>query len=504
MDGIYNDILSEDEARQVTPIMQDLLETVGHAENTEEISSVLSDKFRTYLPDKSEEEISGYVRTITDTLQSNSDRLASLDAAKQHGTSREAWFADSTMKVASQYGVDRTLSYYAKLSETIQQSNEQMYNVIMTNSGSVNMNPNLDGLMAEQHHVQSFNMDAAAKGSNLRAEIVSHDGEAYTKNGVDIVIRDVKKNKIVKRYQAKYYKDSNATELALKHGDYRGQQALVPKDQLEEITSNGRKATDVISCDNIKSEPLSKTEAKQMQESAQKGEIQQVSFDDYKMKDLAKGVGKQAVSAAMMGAAITTGFVIAEKVVKGEEITADEIIETAVITGADAGVKAAVSGSLVIASEKGMLSVIPKGTPAEFAATVAFIAVENAKVLVKVANGEMSATAGLSRMMDVTFSAVTGLAVSFVACAEIGVAVGLALFPAVGIVAGLAAGVIGYAAGTKLGQTISKGAKAVGKAAVKAVKAVGKAAIATGKVICNAAKSVASAAKSVFGGFFRR
>ena len=501
MEDIFKDVLSEDEARQAMPIFKDLLGSVGHLNDKSEVEHALHDKLHAYLPDKDEHEISEYISTITDTLQTDSDKLESLNKAKQSGIGREVWFANETKHMRSRFSSDQTLHYYSTLSETIQQSNEQMYNAIMTNSGNVNMNPSLDGFIAERHHVNTFNMDAAAKGSNLRAEVVGHKGEQFTQNGVDIVIKDG--NKVVGRYQSKFCKDSTSTNSALKQGDYRGQQALVPSDQLEEITEKGRKATDVISHDGVSSKPLSKAEAKEMQEKAQNGKLQEYSYNDFEVKQLALGVGKQAANAALMGAAVTTGFVIAEKVVMGEEITADELIETAIKAGADTGVKAAVSGSLIIASEKGIISAIPKGTPAGTISSLAFIIVENVKIFGKVATGELSATEGLSRMMDTTMAAVTGLSVSFVASAEIGVAVGLLLGPVAGVIAGFAAGAIGYIAGSKIGQAISKGVKTVAKAAFGVVKTVGKAIISTGKKVVNTVKNVAenawSGIKSLFG-----
>ena len=495
MEELYQNALSEEEAKQLFSILQDLLHSVRNADTETAISEILQEKFHSYLPDKTESEIFGYISNIADTMQRNENALNSLDSAKQKGISREAWFSEETRQALAQGSVQTTLSYYETLSETIQQSNEQMYHAIMTNSGAVSQNPNLDGFIAEQHHVQSFNMNAAAKGSPFRAEVVGHTGEQYTKNGVDIVIKDGN-GKIVRRYQSKFCKDAYATEFAIKHGDYRGQQALVPEDQLEEIVSNGRKATDVISHEGISSTPLSKSEAKTLQNDAQNHHWQKVTFNDYELKQLALGVGKQAANAALLNSAVTTGTLLAEKAVSGEEITADEVIETALVSGADSGVKAAVSGALIIASEKGIITAIPKGTPVDVVSSIAFIAVENAKIAGKVASGELSATEGLSRMMDVTVSAVTGMSVSFIAGAEIGVAVGLLLTPAVGVVAGFAAGAVGYIAGSKIGQAVSKGIKAVGKAAVGVVKTVGKAIVDGGRAVVNTVKNVARSVSS--------
>ncbi len=73
-------------------------------------------------------------------------------------------------------------------------------------------------------------MNAEATGSPYRAKVLEPTGNGYAKNSVDIVIVDGD-GKIVRRYQPKYYKNAKATEQAFKHGDYRGQQKLVPEVQ---------------------------------------------------------------------------------------------------------------------------------------------------------------------------------------------------------------------------------------------------------------------------------
>ena len=72
------------------------------------------------------------------------------------------------------------------------------------------------------------------------------------------------------------------------------------------------------------------------------------------------GIGKQAGAAALQGAVIGAGMTVAQKVWNGEEIDGQEVVEAALTGGADFGVKAATAGALKVASEKEILSVIPK------------------------------------------------------------------------------------------------------------------------------------------------
>lgn len=488
----YNDLTIE-EITAIKPIMEDIL----HGLKDNEQEAYLNKKFKEYLPEKSEEEIAEYTKNIIETIDRNNDNLEKLDKAKEDGQNRETFFANETRQILSRVSMEQSVQFYASLSEAVQNANKQMYNTVITQNNTVNMNPNLDGFIAETHHVNTYNLDSAVKQHGSIAEVVEHKGEAFTKNGVDTRIID-KSGHIESKYQAKYGKDSKATDKMFfdKDGNYKYsfEQKLVPEGQ----NISGKSTSVMQSKDGkVHSTSLTKEEAKQMQVNAQKnGNIKEYSFNDYQMKDLAIGVGKQTANAGILGAAISAGSVILEKTIQGEEVTSDAVIEAALVGGADASVKVATAGALTIAVEKGLIKAIPKGTPADVVANVAFIAVENAKIACKVANGEITAKEGLSRMCDVTVSAATGLAASFVAGFEIGAVASLIFSPPVGVVVGVIASTIGYIAGSKVGQAISKGIKAVGKAAVGFVKTVGKEIIDAGRTIVNTAKSAWNTVKS--------
>lgn len=64
-------------------------------------------------------------------------------------------------------------------------------------------------------------------------------------------------------------------------------------------------------------------------------------------------------------------------------IKGEEVVETALVSGADFGVKAATAGAIKVGVEKEIIKVIPKGTPASTIANITFVAVEDAKVVGK-------------------------------------------------------------------------------------------------------------------------
>ena len=186
---------------------------------------------------------------------------------------------------------------------------------------------------------------------------------------------------------------------------------------------------------------------------------------------MSMGIGKQAGAAALQGAVIGAGMTVAQKVWNGEEIDGQEVVEAALTGGADFGVKAATAGALKVASEKEILSVIPKGTPAGTFANIAYVAVENVKVLGKVATGELTLREGFEKMQETTVSTVAGLA-SMSKGAAIGGTVGLAFGPVGAAVGGFVGGTVAYMAGSKVGELAVKGARKafeVGKTVAKKV-----------------------------------
>jgi len=365
--------------------------------------------------------------------------------------------------------VQESAAYLTQLDHALTMSNAELYTTIHTASGlEINQNPNLDGFIAEQYHAQTFNLNAAATGSPYRADVLIPGESGYVKNSVDLVIKDSRNNHIVRRYQSKYCKDAESTMKAFENGDYRGQRKLVADGQEIDI----KNSTNVIKApDGTSSKALSKQQAKILQEEAQSGNWNKLNWDEYKSKDLAIGISKQAGFAAVQGAAIATGFHIAKKIFDGEKIEGEEVVETALTTGVDIGVKAAASGALKVGVEKGFIPFIAKGTPAGTIAGIANVAIENVKVLGKMASGELTANEGLDKMGETTVSTTAGL-VAMVEGSSIGAAIGTVLGPIGSAIGGFIGGTVSYIAGSKLGKAVYNTAKKVVNVAKKVVSTV--------------------------------
>lgn len=422
------------------------------------------------LPECNATDIEKMSNDIITTLKIQEEKKDSLEKAIQSGRSKESWFASEAKKATSQMSAQESSKYLQNLDNALNSANDSLYRTIHTRAGtgSINQNPNLDGFIAEQYHAQTFNLNAEATGSQYRAKVLEPTGNGYAKNSVDIVVVDGN-GKVVKRYQSKYCKDANATAKAFEHGDYRGQQKLVPEGQDIDIP---KKTTTVLEApDGTTSNPLTKSHAKELQNEAQSGKWNDLNWNEYQLKDLGIGIGKQAGQAALMGAAIGIGFDVAQKVWNEEEIDGAEIVETAIVSGADFGIKAAAAGALKVGVEKGIITAIPKGTPAGTIANIVHVGVENVKVIGKIATGELTIKEGFEKMEQVTVSTVAGITAS-VKGAAIGAAVGTVFGPVGNVVGGFIGGTVGYMAGSKVRENAVKVVKKIRDKSRDIVKSV--------------------------------
>lgn len=473
--------ITEEELREFRKLFQKFIHT--YKENSEDMSTQewLQKQLQEEFPDKTQEEVEEMSQEIVDSIEEYDENLQDLNESCAQGTRREQWLADKMEKAATGMAVNEYGNYLNQVDNTLYNANQQMLRTITTSTGEINMCRNLDGFLAEQQQVNSFNAKAALEKSPYQAEVcVPKEGEVYGKDSFDVIIKDMKDNgKRVKQYQFKFGKDSETTIQMLKRGNYNNQVLVVPTEQVEDVQKAfpGKTVVDSIGGTEtvfVKADALTKEEVKRMQEGVQeRGERLYADYNIYSTKDLALHLGKEAGRMGVQAAVITAGFDMVNKMVNDEPIEADEVVETALRTGADTGVKAAAAGALKVASEKGVLKIIPKGTAASTIANVACVGIENVKILGKVATGELTMSEGLDEMGKTSTAMVYGLS-SGAAGTAIG-AMALSWIPFVGpVVGGVVGGMTGYMAGSKFGETVYNGAKTVARGLKKAIKKVGK------------------------------
>lgn len=482
------DIISQTEAEGLSALQRDFLESYAAAKDTMEVKDWLPLELKRQMPERSDSEIGEMSVEILESLELAETVSASQQQAVEQGRSKESWLASTLLRSTSQMSTLESAHYLYTLDNAVRSANESMRDTVTTRAGVPNQNPNLDGFIAEQYHVNTYNMKAQAVGGELHAEVLKpKPGEVYGKNSVDIVLKDAS-GKVVHRYQAKYGATAEDTIRYIKEGNYNNQRLLVPEDQVEAVQKAfpNKTVTSTIGEGEVTSSALSKEQAKELQEKAQKTGFLDADWNEYKTKDIALGIGQQAGYACLQGAAVGAGMAIATQVWNGEPIDGEEVISAALASGADFGVKAAAAGALKTASEKGILTVIPKGTPGATFANIAFVAVENVKILRKVATGELTPHEGVDRMQQTTGACVAGLAASTKG-AGIGASIGTVLGPVGIAVGGFIGGTVGYMAGSTIGQAVVKGAQKVRDKAVEVIKSVG--------------NTVASGIKSFVSGF---
>lgn len=410
---------------------------------------------------------------IVESVKSQQALQASLKTARLKGKSRNNWLGKQMQHSAQRHGVLSTGDYVRSIDNALTQANELLRDTLTRNDGQISMARNLDGFIAEVHHVNTFNVNARAAGSSARAELVVKPGEAFGKNSVDIQIKDGS-GKVVRRYQAKYGADADSTEKLFARGDYRGQGSLVPEGHAADMQ---RKSVESIDYDGVSSTPLSKEEAVRQREKAhQEKDISEMDWHNADAVTVGKQIGKTALMAAGLGVCFQGGRIIArrlwnsltgkENASAGEDVQA--FVEDSLKTAGSTMLTVATSGALLVASRRGFLGSVMKNTPAGRIAILGSVAVDNLKNLYDLAKGNISKEEALDRVANTTVTTVAGIA-----AAEAGVGIGAAMgtvFGPVGtFVGGVAGGVIGGMLGSTLADKVYRAGKSVAKAAVSSI-----------------------------------
>lgn len=468
---------SEENAEKVAGVISSFIQSYEKHKSEQTLEEWLSAEFKKY-PDiwKDEEEIHATAHEIIDTITVSNQKKASLHAHLEQGKSDASWLAKEIENGAAATGAVNVGVYAGGIERALEQANINNWDAITRNDGFISQNPNLNGFIAEHHHANTYNIDAAAEGIADRARVKEpKPGETYGKNSMDIGVYDGN-GKLVKRIQSKYGADSKATADLLKKGNYQGQKALVPEGQGKDISGS----IEVIEFGGASGKPLSTEESKELQKQAQqKHKAKQYEWNEVNRIAIAKQIGKQA----LIGACITAGMqgtrILARRVwnsltgkanpSESEELK--EFFESSIKSATHVGVQVAVSGGVVVAVKNGWLGKGLKKTPAGLIANIVYVGLENAKILYKLSKGELTKEEALDAMGQTTTTTVAAIA-----CATQGAALGSQLgipFGPVGIaIGGFVGGVAGGMAGSGIGQAVYAGGKVIVKAAVNTLRSV--------------------------------
>lgn len=443
--------LTEQEAKELRPIYRDFVK--AFRENMDKPDSGWVEKLlEKYLPGTPKEDIRRMTKEVTETIHKN-------DVARKG--------SDKLEKMGSAVNAIQKSGYLKEIDRTLEKANDKLLDTVMRKNLDVNRNPNLDGFLAERYHVETFNVNAAVKKSPWRARVVEPTG-AYGKNSVDVVIFNSDTKKIARRYQFKYGADAKATEQMWNNGNYKFQRFLAPKGQSQEISS---KAVEVLESPDgkVRSTALSKTDAKKLQENAQKLDAvkNDLTFEkDVAVKDFAPELGKQGVQSFLVGGIYGAGKETLSQWKQGETLDVKKIGKSSLEGGGDFAAKQTLASFLKVGSEKGIVKAIPKGTSMETITNISCVAIEDAKIAVKVGKGELTAAEGAGQAVETTASTGVGVLAAgkgAVIGGKIGTAGGaviasFAAGPEASVVGAKVGAVVGEVVGSSIGYLVGSGA----------------------------------------------
>ena len=386
--------------------------------------------------------------------------------------------------VANTLSANRANTYVDNVNSAIGKSNEEILSALTTKTGEISQNPNLDGFIFEERHAGTFNIDVAIKEKNYYAKTLKPEiGETYGKNSIDMTIED--SGKIVRKYQAKAYKNANETAKSFYDRQqgykYKFQSKLVPSDQTGDIPNS----VDKLKFGEVESKNISKEEIKNIQEKYQSGDKEAVKFSFEKDVDalaISKQLGKQAVINGTMGVGIGMALDVGTKLVSGEEVEVAEVIEAGVKTGTSMGLSTAVAGGIRVAVEK---NVLPKVLTKILSSNSVIGAIAGASIDIigtafKLGSGEISlgeATRNIGKSIGSAYGAIIasgwGYGIAITAMAGLGVigTVGAVIGVGVAVVTSVVCGLVGSKVGGAIAEGIGKITKPIVDGAVEIVKA---------------------------------
>ena len=496
--------ITEKEARAVKELFQKYLKSYKEKESSMTDKEWLEQLFVKEIPQKSKDEASQEAEEIVETIQTYDKNLASVNEAASKGVSSEAWLADKIQEASVGVSVQEFGRRLQGFDDILYTKNAELAEALtVAGDGEirrVNRNPNLDGILAENLTAKTTELSGFAQGKKIRVDVL----QSNNANSVDVRAINLDTGKY-QNYQLKYGKDAAHTIKYIEEGNYNNQRIVVPSDQVEEVREyfqkkgSNKTITDHIAIEGVEGKSYTKEELKELARQAQEeGKLPTVDYNDFSTKELAMSIGKNAGAMALQSAAVTAGLTVAKKIFSGEPVDPDELVEVAIRTGSDTAVKTVTAGTLKVAAEKGILTMIPKETPVGMIANIACVGIENVKILGKIISGDLSITKGLDHMKRTTVSMVGGLWGAAKGAALLAAFVPVA-GPALATAVSFVGGTIGYFAGSKIGDAaysagrkVASAAKTVAKAAWNGVKSVGRA-------VGGAIRSVGRAIAGLFG-----
>lgn len=322
--------------------------------------------------------------------------------------------ADMTARMGSEY--------VSAVEKAIQELEDNINNHAYRNLGI----KQLQGYMQEEWAAGTFNVDAVARDSSVRAEVL----HSTAKDSVDILMRSGDQE--IGAYSAKSYANGakSAIEQArlnpeTRQASYQNQGRLVPSDQLSDAQAEAhrrvlknqttrpdvskayaeteRRLTDTVTADDgTKSRTATREDLEQM---AQESKKQEFKAEDHGVTPQGAiqpdYILKHALKAGYTAAAVTVAFQLTPEIykaidylIKHGELDVQQIKRMGtkgISAGVEGFLRGSVAASLQIMCEAGMLGEVLKGVNATVLGSVVALVMQTVKNSISVAAGKMSA-----------------------------------------------------------------------------------------------------------------
>jgi len=269
----------------------------------------------------------------------------------------------------------------------------------------INLSPDQKhGNLFEIIEATKFNMNAASKGSDIRAYLTALEGKPH--DAVDIQIRDINGN-ILENVQAKSYKKATGALRALSDEKYRDMQKLVNSDQEDRVKELAKKAAERNE-QNIYNKDYVDTE-KNVTGKLHHGDISSkgTSYDEamnaaensskyafvFEAKQFVKEVGVTGAEAAVAGAVFGGAMSIIKNglLFRNDEIDAKEAGKNIISDTGKAAVKSGTTGAagagIRITAQKAGIEVLSKSN---IATSVAASLIQTGIVVYDYIKGDIS------------------------------------------------------------------------------------------------------------------
>lgn len=414
---------------QLNPIFRDFLQSYFEKDAKVSDQDWLKRKLQENGLELTEEELEQYSAALIGSVQSFTDSLNSLEKCRAEGLSAEEWL----QKKIDESGCELTPEEMKQASEAYAQANQRLQRNLKAEEVGQNANSSMTDIVAEQQIIDDFNILAWADGAQYEAVIDQPtEDSVYGNNLFDIAIVDKQTGEKLESYQVIYGNTIQETIDLVNETTTAGQTIIVPANMVEEVRKAClfKEISDHIGGTGqvpTEGEPFRLEEAQTLLKRKLPEMAEQFMVNP---REFIKDFAQNAFSSGVLSAGLLQGV---KKIADNEEVEDDDVkklIEEALLSKDNNGLKTAVAGAIAAAAHKKLIDVLPSYTPPAVAANIASIGLENIKVFAQVEQGTITAEDGIEKIGNT--SMVMGFELFWNHYAPKGVAVLLRAIPLVG------------------------------------------------------------------------